>query len=75
MYSMALVERLGFGTLDNLYSHMTSNDIIEWMAYDMTQNDTWYSKYKKEKDMENQKTQSLEEEAQRMKAMFMGLSK
>ncbi len=71
---MALVERLGFGTLDNLYAHMSGNDIAEWMAYDLTLNDKWYDNYKKEKSLEEQRTQTLEQEAQRIKAMFMGLS-
>lgn len=72
---MSLVERLGFKTLDNLYDHLDSNDILEWAAYDMVNNPEWKEKTIKEIDLEKQKNQTLEEEAERIKAMFMGLGK
>ncbi len=75
MYCMSLVERLGLGTLANLYMQMSSNDIVDWMAYDLTQDLDWRKSYKANKSMEEQKTQTLEEEAERMKAMFMGLTR
>jgi hypothetical protein len=70
---MSLVERLGYKTLDALYSQMDNNDIMEWMAYDKIQNYEWREACQKEMDLENQKNQTLEEEAERIKAMFMRL--
>ncbi len=75
LYCLSLVERLGFKTLDALYAEMDNNQIMEWAAYDMTQNDDWRKEYKLEQDLEKQRTQTLEEEAERIKAMFMGLGK
>ena len=72
---MSLVERLGYKTLDALYMEMDNNDIMEWSAYDKTQNTDWVTTYKKELALEQQKTQTLEEEADRMRAMLMGLGK
>ncbi len=71
-YSMSLVERLGFQTLDNLYAHMSSNDIVEWMAYDFTQSDKWREKFSKDLDIETQQKYSREEEAKRMEDMLKG---
>ena len=70
---MSLVERLGFGTIDNLYANMSNNDIVEWMAYDCTQDDKWRENYRKCKDLETQKQYDREEEAERMIAMFNSL--
>ncbi len=67
---MTLVERLGFGTINNLYAHMSSNDIVEWMAYDLTQNTSWAEGYKADKDLKEQRQRTLEEETEAMKAMF-----
>lgn len=75
MYSMSLVERLGYKTLDNLYSSLDNNEISEWMAYDLASNHEWRENYLKEFDLEVQKNQTLEEEADRMRAMLMGLGK
>lgn len=75
MYCMSLVERLGLGSLANLYMQMSSNDIVEWMAYDLTQDTDWRTAYKTNKSLEDQKTQTLEEEAERVRAMLMGLGK
>lgn len=75
MYCMSLVERLGLGSLANLYMQMSSNDIVEWMAYDLTQDNDWRTTYKTNKSLEEQKTQTLEEEAERIRAMLMGLGR
>ncbi len=71
---MSLVERLGYKTLKNLHEEMTNNDIMEWVAYDKTQNDEWRKHYLENLHLENQRTQSLEEEAEKMMLMFMGLN-
>lgn len=72
---MSLVERLGLGTLANLYMQMSSNDIVDWMAYDLTQDVEWRKTYNDARLLQEQKTQTLEEEADRMRAMLMGLSR
>lgn len=75
LYCLSLVERLGFKTLNNLYESMDANEIMEWSAYDLTKNDEWRKKYETQVNIEKQKNQTLEEEAERIKAMFMGLGK
>lgn len=73
VYCMSLVERLGFKTLKELFEHMDNNDIMEWSAYDLTQDTEWQEKCKKELNMERQRTQTLEDESELMKQLFMGL--
>ena len=75
LYCLSLVERLGFKTLNNLYESMDANEIMEWSAYDLTQNEKWRKDYEVEVNLERQKNQTLEEEAERIKMMFMGLGK
>ena len=52
---------------------MDNDQISEWMAFDLASNHDWREKYFKEVDLELQKTQSLEEEATKIKMMFMKL--
>jgi hypothetical protein len=73
VYSMSLVERLGFKTLDNMYNEMDSTDIMEWMAYDMIKNPEVRERLEKEISIEYQKTFTAEQEADAMRAMLMGL--
>lgn len=72
---MSLAERLGYKSLKELYETLDNNEIMEWAAYDKLQDPDWLSKCKQEQDLERQKHQTLEEEAERMKAMLMGLAK
>lgn len=51
---------------------MSSNDIVEWMAYDFTQSDKWREKFSKDLDIETQQKYSREEEAKRMEDMLKG---
>ena len=75
LYCLSLVERLGFKTLDRLYQEMDNNQIMEWWAFDKTQNQDWLKEYNTQVSLEKQQNQTLEEEAERIKAMFMGLGK
>jgi hypothetical protein len=75
LYCLSLVERLGFKTLDALYAEMDNNQIMEWWAFDKTQNQDWLKEYNTQVNLEKQQNQTLEEEAERIKAMFMGLGK
>ncbi len=71
---MTLVERLGFRTLDALYAELDNNDIMEWAAYDLLKNPESRKKLDETMDLERQKTQGHEEEANRMTEMLLGLS-
>ncbi len=75
LYCLSLVERLGFKTLARLYQEMDNNQIMEWWAFDKTQNPDWIKEYNTEINLEKQQNQTLEEEAERIKVMFMGLGK
>lgn len=70
---MSLVERLGYKTLDEFYQDYDNNMIMEWLAYDMTQNTEWKEKANAEKAMEVQKERTPEQEAEAMKQFFMGV--
>ncbi len=70
---MSLVERLGYKSLNNLYAEMDCNDIMEWAAYDLTQNTEWKEKIDKQIQIEKQKEFTAEEEAAAIKAMFQSL--
>lgn len=72
---MSLAERLGYKSLKELYACLDNNEIMEWAAYDKLHDPEWSKKVKQEQDLEYQKTQTLEEEAARMKAMFMSLQR
>lgn len=73
LYSMSLVERLGFKTLNNLYSEMDSEEILEWMAYDMIKNPEIRERFDKEISITRQKTFTLKQEADAMRMMFASL--
>lgn len=75
IYSMALVERLGFKTLTNLYNEMDSNEIMQWMAYDMLKNSETRERLEKEISIDQQKAFTLEQEADAVRTMLMGLGK
>lgn len=71
---MQLAERLGFKSLKHLYAELDNNEIMEWAAYDLTNDVKWREEYNKElNSLEAQKNWTPEEEAKKIKAMFMGL--
>lgn len=70
-YTMALVERLGFKTLRNLHEEMTSNEIMEWMAYDMLKTPELRERLEREITLEQQKTQTSEDEARLIKELLL----
>lgn len=73
LYSLSLVERLGFKTLNNLYSEMNSDDILEWMAYDLIKNPEVRERLESEISMEMQKTFTKEQEAEAIRSLLMTL--
>lgn len=72
---MGLVERLGYRSLNELYKNMDNNELMEWAAYDKTQDPKWLKRYFADKKAEDDKHQTLEEEADKIKSMLMGLGK
>ena len=72
---MALVERLGYKTLDAFYSEYDNNMIAEWMAYDLSNSVEWSEKAEKEIALERQKNNTAEQEAEMVRGFFMGLGK
>lgn len=74
LYCMRLAERLGYKSLKNLYAELDNNEIMEWAAYDLTNDAKWREDYDKElNSLEAQKEWTPEEEAEKIRAMFMGL--
>ena len=49
---------------------MPSDEICEWMAYDLTNNKEWTEQYSKERELEIQKSMSDEEKAEMFKRLF-----
>ncbi len=64
---MGLVERLGLGTLKNLYEQMDTADIMEWAAYDLIKDPE--SRERLTKDSQN----ALEYEAAQMRLFLTRL--
>lgn len=75
VYSMSLVERLGFKSLNNLYSELSSDEIFEWMAYDMIHNPETHDRLTKEILTERQRNYTADEEADSIKMFLSALGK
>ncbi len=72
-YSMSLVERLGFQTLDNLYLSMSSDAIMEWMAYDMLKNPELRERL--EQELQKEKIMTPEQTSNAIVQLFASLGK
>ena len=77
MYMLRLCGTLG--KLPNEIKSMPMSDILDLMAYDITQGNGWSEKYYENKEKERKARltyeQQGEEEAMRIKALFMTLGK
>lgn len=73
LYAMSLVERLGFKTLKELYKELDNNDIMEWLAYDKCNDTEYREKLERQISLEKQKQNTAEQEAELIRAMFMGM--
>lgn len=70
-YCFALAEKLG-KSLDEILA-LGSDEITEWMAYDMTTNDEWLEEHNKQMELAQQKRMSDEAKAQMFHAMLGGI--
>ena len=75
LYAMSLVERLGFKTLKQMYEQVSSFEIMEWMAYDLLKNPETHAELKRASEVEAQRNNTLEQEADLMRNLFMNLGK
>lgn len=49
-YQFILAERLRM-TIRELQEKLTLSELVEWLAFDLTQSQEWIEKYKKEKEL------------------------
>lgn len=69
-YCFDLAERLKMSLKDVL--SLGSDEISEWMAYDLTCDKTWQTEYKKQKEIERQRALSNNAKARMFKQLFRG---
>lgn len=69
-YCFFLGEKLG-KSLKEIQA-LDSAEITEWMAYDLTNDETWLEKYKQEQELERQRAMSDQEKARLFKQLLGG---
>lgn len=69
-YCFFLGEKLG-KSLEEIQA-LSSAEITEWMAYDLTSNEKWITNYEQEKELEKQRAMSGEQKAQLFKKLLGG---
>lgn len=72
-YTYTLAERLHIRQRD-LIRQFDSKEIYEWMAYDLACDNEFRKKTLQEDDIERQRNQSKEDEANRLRAFFMRIN-
>lgn len=50
-YHFVMAERLGW-TAKQVNKRLTLNELVEWMAFDLTRSNDWIVKYNKQKELE-----------------------
>lgn len=70
-YCFYLASRLKM-TVKQLLDTMDSKEIMEWMAYDMTNDEKWLENYNKERELELSRQMSDEEKLNAFKKMLGG---
>lgn len=70
-YCFHLAEKLGM-SVQNILSTMSSSEISEWMAYDLTCSDEWSKNYERNLEREKSKQLSKEQTLAAFKAMLSG---
>lgn len=70
---MSLVERLGYKTLNELYSTMDNNEIMEWLAYDMLRNPEMRERIEKEHIQDIHANDTAEQQADSIRAILLSL--
>lgn len=61
-YCFLLAERFGI-PLSELQIKLSSTEIAEWMAYDLTKNEQWQQSYSLQKEQDKQRNMTPEEHA------------
>lgn len=69
-YCYFLAERLG-KTLSEVME-LSSMEITEWMAFDMTKDDEWLKEYNKDKELAAQREMSNEQKAKLFRSLLGG---
>lgn len=72
-YCFFLAEKLG-KTLTEVMS-LSSTEISEWMAFDLTNNENWQEEYKKQAEIARQRSLDNEEKAKLFQQLFGGVRK
>ncbi len=70
-YCFYLADRLKM-PVKRLLEELSSSEISEWMAYDLTTNPDWIKKYNHAKELEASKKMTNEEKAAAFKRLFKG---
>lgn len=68
-YCFGLAERLGM-SLKELYKTHSGDEIMEWMAYDLTNSEDFKAECKKEKELEESRNMDMEEKQRLFAAHF-----
>jgi len=69
-YCFYLAEKLGKHVHEIM--QISSAEICEWMAYDLSHDEKWCDKFKKEEELERQRSMSNEERAKLLKRLLGG---
>lgn len=69
-YCFSLGERLGKSLNEVL--QLSSLELSEWMAYDLTREEKWSENYNKKQELERQKSMSNQERADLLKQLLGG---
>lgn len=70
-YCFYLADRLKM-SVKKLLKELDSHEIAEWMAYDLTNNKEWISKYNKQLELEASRQMSQEDKVAAFKRLFKG---
>lgn len=70
-YCFSLAERLRM-SVKELLDKLDSDEISEWMAYDLTNNPEWRAKWDKDLELEHSKNMTSEEKLNAFKRLFKG---
>lgn len=69
-YCFSLAERLGYGHPRIMYMYLTVQDIVEWMAFDRTQDPEYIKAYNEKIQIEKSAELDAEERSRMIKQLF-----
>lgn len=70
-YCFLLAERLSM-TVEKLLDSVSSKELSEWMAFDLTRDEDWSKKFYKQKELEASRAMSEEQRLEAFKRLFQG---